>query len=147
MTINYGLNKYKQTHVTTANRGQILLMLYEGAIRFTKIAITAIQKKNLAEKGTYILKVQDIINELTVTLNHDVGGDVSRELERLYNYMIDQLTEANLKNDTKPLEAILKLLETLYEGWRSAVQQVNSKFGGNLEAAAVAENALKGGTK
>ena len=116
MSNNYGLNKYKTTSVTTASRGQVLLMLYEGCIKFCKQAIEATKKKDLAEKGKYILKVQDIVNELSVTLDHNIGGNVSRELERLYNYMIDQLTQANIKNDHKPLETVLKLLETLYSG-------------------------------
>lgn len=146
MSNNYGLNKYRQTSVTTASRGQVLLMLYEGCIKFCKFAIEATKKKNLAEKGKYILKVQDIINELSVTLNHDVGGNVSRELERLYNFMIEQLTEANIKNDPKPLETVLKLLETLHEGWVAAVGQVN-KFGGDPYAAAAADGQIEFGAK
>lgn len=122
---NQGFNKYKQTSVTTANRGQLLLMLYEACMRNCRMAIDAIHKNNLAEKGKYILKMQDIINELSCTLNHDIGGDISRELERLYNYMIEQITEANVKNDPKPLEVTHKLLETLYEGWVVAVEQAS----------------------
>ena len=143
---NYGLNKYRQTSVTTASRGQVLLMLYEGCIRFCKIAIDATKAKNLAEKGKYILKVQDIINELSITLNHEQGGDVAKELERLYNYMVDQLTEANIKNDHKPLEIVLKLLETLYDGWAGAVAQVGTKSAGDLAAAAAAETSSKNET-
>lgn len=145
MSNNYGLNKYKQTSVTTASRGQVLLMLYEGCIRFCKQAIDATKKKDLAAKGTFILKMQDIINELAVTLDHNIGGDISRELERLYNFMIDQITEANLKNDPKPLETVLKLLETLHEGWVVAVNQIG-KFGGDPHAALAAENAAKANT-
>lgn len=136
---NYGLNRYKTTSVTTASRGQVLLMLYEGCIKFCKLAIEATKARDLAGKGTYILKVQDIINELSLTLNHEQGGDIAKELERLYNYMVDQLTEANIKNDHKPLEIVLKLLETLYEGWAQAVQQVGLKHGGDIAAAAAAE--------
>jgi flagellar protein FliS len=124
MSNNYGLNKYKQTSVTTASRGQILLMLYDGALKYCKLAIEAVNARNLVDKGRYILKVQDIINELTVTLDHKVGGEISKELERLYNFMIEQITEANIKNEAKPLEVTMKLLETLREGWAAAVQQV-----------------------
>src|SRR5581483_9004655 len=99
--------------------------LYESCIKNCKHAITAIQKKDLAEKGKYILKMQDIVNELSLTLDHNVGGTISKELERLYNYIIEQLTEANIKNDPKPLEVSLKILETLYEGWVGAIAQVN----------------------
>lgn len=125
MSNNYGLSKYRQTSVTTASRGQVLLMLYEGCMKFCRLAIDATNKKDLAEKGKYILKIQDILNELSVTLDHNAGGNISRELERLYNYMIEQITEANIKNDPKPLEVVLKLLETLYQGWVTAVNQVN----------------------
>lgn len=130
MSNNYGVNKYKQTSVTTASRGQVLLMLYEGSMRYCRLAIEAIQAKNLADKGKYILKIQDIINELALTLDHSIGGEISKELERLYNFMIDQITEANIKNEVKPLEITLKLLDTLYQGWLGAVQQVN-KLGGD----------------
>jgi len=98
-------------------------MLYEGAIRFTKLAIEGVKKNDRVQKGTYIVKVQDIVNELSLSLNHEVGGDISKELDRLYNYIIEQLTEANVKNDAKPLEVILKLLETLHDGWKVAVDQ------------------------
>lgn len=123
---NHGFSKYKQTSVTTASRGQVLLMLYESCIKSCKLAIEALKNKNLAEKGKHILKAQDIINELSVTLDHNIGGDISRELERLYNYMIEQITEANIKNEPKPLEITLQLLEKLYEGWVVAVNQVGN---------------------
>ena len=138
MSNNYGLNKYKTTSVTTASRGQVLLMLYEGAMKFCRFAIDATKRKDLAEKGRNILKIQDIINELVVTLNHDVGGELSKELERLYNFMIDQITIANMKNEVKPLETVLKLLETLHEGWVEAVGQVG-RYGGDPIAALASE--------
>ncbi len=139
---NYGFNKYKQTSVTTASRGQVLLMLYESAIKHTKRAIEGLNEKNLAKKGEALLKVQDIVNELSLSLNHEVGGNVSQELDRLYNFIIDQITTANMKNEVKPLHDALKILETLYEGWVGAVQQVG-KFGGDPAAAAIAEKMEK----
>ncbi len=136
---NYGLNKYKQTSVTTASRGQVLLMLYEGAIKHTKRAIEGLNEKNLSKKGEAILKVQDIVNELSLSLNHDVGGNISQDLERLYNFIIDQITTANMKNELKPLQDALKILETLYEGWVGALQQI-AKQGG--DPATVAANEM-----
>ncbi|MBI2607079.1 MAG: flagellar export chaperone FliS [Deltaproteobacteria bacterium] len=135
---NYGFNKYKQTSVTTASRGQVLLMLYESSIKYTKMAIEAMKAKDLARKGQAILKIQDIINELSLSLNHEVGGDISRELERLYLFMVEQITQANIRNDVKPLETTQKLLETLYDGWKGAVEQL-AKFGGDPAAAAASE--------
>jgi flagellar protein FliS len=126
MANNYGANQYKQTAVTTANRGQVLLMLYEAAIRNVKKASIAIEKKDIAAKGMAIGKAHDIINELMNTLDFEVGGNIARDLERLYNYMTEQLVKANIENSREVLQTIQKLLETLLEGWRGAVSQAGS---------------------
>jgi len=121
---NSGANQYKQMAVKTATKGQILLMLYEGAIQNVKKATLAIEKKDLNAKGQHIGKAHDIINELLATLNFDVGGNVARDLERLYHFMGEQLVKANMENSKEPLLTVQKLLETLLDGWRSAVAQV-----------------------
>lgn len=125
MAGNYGANQYKQTSVTTANRGQILIMLYEAAIRNVKKASGAIEKKDLKGKGVAIGKAHDIINELVNTLDFEVGGDIARNLERLYTFIIEQLVKANSENSKEPLLAIQNILETLLSGWREAVVLVN----------------------
>lgn len=116
------LHKYKQTSVQSASRERLLLMLYEGAIRFTKQAIIAIEKGDVAEKGVQIGKVYDIVLELMSTLDHKVGGEIAVSLEQLYMYMTEELTKANINNDAKPLESVLKVLETLYSGWKEATE-------------------------
>ena len=117
-------NTYKSMAVKTASPGQILIMLYEGAIKNVKKASEAIEKKDLPAKGIHIGKAHDIINELTNTLNFEVGGDVARELERLYNFMTAQLVKANIENSREALASVQKCLETLLDGWREAVKQV-----------------------
>jgi len=121
--MTYGAKNYKQMSITTASPTQILIMLYEGAIQNIKKAIIAIEQKNLADKGKYIGKTHDIINELTVSLNHEVGGQVAKDLERLYNFMVSQLFKANVENTHEPLIAVQKNLETLLDGWKGAVAQ------------------------
>jgi flagellar secretion chaperone FliS len=125
MAGNYGANQYKEMAIKTANRGQILIMLYEAAIQNVKKASVAIDKNDLAGKGHAIAKAHDIINELLNTLNFDVGGDIARDLERLYNFMTGQLVKANIEKSKEPLQAVQKLLETLLSGWKEAVSQVN----------------------
>lgn len=125
MSTQYGANQYKQMAVKTADKGQLLIMLYEAAIKNVKKATIAIDGKKYSEKGTYITKTHDIINELLNTLNFEVGGDIARDLERLYNFMIEQLVKANIEVSKEPLLVVQKLLETLLEGWREAVDQVN----------------------
>ena len=119
-----GVAKYKQTSVQSASKEKILLMLYEGAIRFCKQAIIAIDQKNIADRGMNIGRCYDVIMELNNSLNHDVGGEISKSLEQLYMFITDQLTKANATGDRKPLEDVLKVLETLYTGWVEAVEKI-----------------------
>ncbi len=116
--------KYKTTSVQSASREKILLMLYEAAIRFTKLAIQAADEKKIAERGTNIGRAYDIILELNNTLDHRVGGEISKNLEQLYMYITDQFTQGNITGDAKYLRDALKILETLYDGWVKAVEQL-----------------------
>lgn len=115
-------SQYQKTQVTTASRGKILLMLYEGAIRFTRQAHTAMQQKKIAEKGKYISKATAILSELMATLDFKAGGQLAVDLENLYVFMIDKLIEANIKNDPECLEHVERWLKTLYEGWKDVVE-------------------------
>jgi flagellar protein FliS len=123
MANNFGANQYKQTAVKTANRGQIVIMLYEAAIQNVKKAAVAIDQKDIPAKGVAIGKAHDIINELLNTLDFEVGGNIAKDLERLYNFMTEQLVKANLEISKEPLQTVQKLLETLLEGWKGAVNQ------------------------
>jgi flagellar secretion chaperone FliS len=114
--------QYQKTEVTTASREKILLMLYEGAIRFTKRARTAMDEKKIAEKGKYISKATAIISELMATLDHKAGGELVADLESLYIYMIDKLIEANIQNKPEVLDHVENLLRTLYVAWKDIVE-------------------------
>ena len=116
--------KYKTTSIQSASREKLLLMMYEGAIKFTKLAIQAADEKKIADRGMNIGRAYDIVMELNNTLDHKVGGDISKNLEQLYMYMTELYTKANLTGDPAPLREVLKLLETLYEGWAQAVEQI-----------------------
>lgn len=124
--MSYGLGQYKKTSVETASREQILLMLYQAAIKNCKKAIEAIDNKDLAKKGEYIGKMQDIIVELSNSLDFEVGGDVAKELESLYDYLMYSSTQANININKQPLEACLNVLNTLYEGWTEAIKTIKA---------------------
>ena len=125
--------KYKTTSIQSASKEKLLLMMYEGAIKFTKLAIQAAEEKKIADRGMNIGRTYDIIMELNNTLDHRVGGEISKNLEQLYMFMTDRLTKANLSGSPEPLREVLKLLETLYDGWAKAVEQLkknqNEKVG------------------
>lgn len=116
--------KYKEVSILSASREQILLMLYEAAIKFTKLAIKAAEEKKVADRGHNIIRAYDIILELHATLDHKIGGELSQQLEQLYLFMMDQYTQANIKGSPEPLKANLKVLENLYDGWKQAVEKI-----------------------
>jgi flagellar protein FliS len=116
--------KYKATSIQSASREKLLLLMYEGAIKFTKLAITAAEQKKIADRGVNIGRAYDIILELNNTLDHRVGGEISKQLEQLYMFITDQYTKANLTGDTQFLKSALGILETLYDGWVKAVEQL-----------------------
>ena len=124
--MSYGLGAYKKTSVETASKEQILLMLYQAAIKNCKKAIEAIDQKNLAKKGEYIGKMQDIVMELSKSLDFEVGGDVAKELASLYDYLLYSSTQANIKIDKSQMEGCLRVLNTLYEGWTEAIKNLKT---------------------
>jgi flagellar protein FliS len=115
-------SQYQKTQVTTASKEKILLMLYEGAIRFTKHAHAALKQGKVADKGKYISKATAILSELMATLDFKSGGQLAVDLENLYVFMIDKLIEGNIKNDPECLQQVEKLLMTLYEAWKDVVE-------------------------
>jgi flagellar protein FliS len=125
--MSFGAKNYKQTLIKTATPEQVLLMLYEAAIKHSKLAVAAIEKKNITEKCASIGKVHDIIMELRNTLDHSKGPEVANQLDALYEFCIAQLFKANMNNDIAAIQNITKILTTLHEGWVAAVEEVKKK--------------------
>lgn len=132
--MSYGLGAYKKTSVETASKEQILLMLYQAAIKNCKKAVEAIEQKNLAKKGEYIGKMQDIVVELSNSLDFEVGGEVAKELASLYDYILYSSTQANIKIEKSYLEGCLKVLNTLYDGWSEAIKNLKAQNGASKSA-------------
>ena len=119
--------KYKNTSIQSASREKLLLMMYEGAIKFTKRAIKAAEEKKIAERCENIGRAFDVVMELNNTLDHKVGGEIAKNLEQLYMFITEQYTKANLSGSAEPLKASLKVLETLYDGWKQAVEKIKKE--------------------
>jgi len=116
------VNRYKQNKVMLSSPGEILLALYDGAIRFCRQARVAIEQKNPAEKGQKIGSVMAILTELSATLDHDQAPDLCENLARLYDYLIDRLQFASINLDTEALDEVTKHLERLRETWAEAIR-------------------------
>ncbi|MEL6180812.1 MAG: flagellar export chaperone FliS [Myxococcota bacterium] len=121
------LLQYKKTRVSTTSRERILLMLYDGAIRFVEQARRAIEEGQAHIKGEKISRAHAIISELNSTLNHEAAPELCDNLQALYIFMLEKLTQANRNNDVEALAVVTDLLNTLRDGWQEVVQQQQQK--------------------
>ncbi|MBT5868776.1 MAG: flagellar export chaperone FliS [Nitrospinaceae bacterium] len=110
-------NQYRKNEISTSSQGRLILMMYEGAIKFTTMALQSIEKGDIAGQGKYINKTHDIINELSLALDLKKGGEVAGRLESLYQFILSQLTLANIKSDQKALKTVINILGPLSEAW------------------------------
>ena len=114
-----GIAAYQDSAVTTQSKGRLIVLLYEGAIKFMKLAIKEIQANNYEAKGQYINKARDIINELNAVLDMNTGGEIAANLRKLYCFMNNRLSEANLKRDPKMIQEVIELMEELNQSWKA----------------------------
>ncbi|HKL26009.1 MAG TPA: flagellar export chaperone FliS [Desulfuromonadales bacterium] len=119
--MNAYLNQYRNNQVATAKPEQLLIMLYDGAIRFARQAREAISMGDRVKKLEMISKTMAIITEFSNTLDREVGGEIADNLDALYDFMIRELTQANLKNDEQRLEVVEQLLIDLRTTWAEAI--------------------------
>ncbi len=113
--------QYKKTQINTSSPGKLLLMLYQGAIKFSKLAIQNIEANQIEASHKNIIKVQNIVLELKSTLDKERGGQLADQLEKLYDFIYQELLQANLKKDIKHLNNIIPLLEELYTSYKEIV--------------------------
>lgn len=118
--MNKAANAYFQTKVSTTDQGQLLIMLYDGALRYLAQARDKILAKDYAAKGVLISKVIDIINELSSSLNMEKGGSLATNLNNLYVLCTARLLQANLKMSLESLDSVSEILS----GLRSAYAQI-----------------------
>ncbi len=114
-----GIGAYQETAVSTQSRGRLIVMLYDGAIKFLKLAIQELETGNYAGKGQYINRAQDIISELNAVLNMEAGGEIAQNLRKLYSFMSRHLNQANMKRDPNMIQEVIGLLEELNQSWKA----------------------------
>jgi len=110
-------DQYKQTEIGTANQGKLIVMLYDGAIKFLNIAIENMEPRTYDIVNTNIIKAQDIISELLLSLNMNDGGQISQNLFNLYMFFKKQLLEANIQKDPELITGVIKMLQELRDAW------------------------------
>lgn len=121
MMNNNPYQKYKQNSVKTASQGELTLMLYNGCLKFLKQAKVAIDENNIENRNTNLIKAQNIIRELMVTLNMDY--EISNNYMKLYDYLLNRLIEANTKNDRQAIEEVEGFVAQFQDNWKQVIQK------------------------
>jgi flagellar protein FliS len=114
-----GIAAYRDAAIATQSRGRLIVLLYDGAIRFLRLAIKELEAQNYEAKGRYINRAQDIISELNAVLDMDAGGEVAANLRRLYCFMSKHLSQANTKCDPQMIREVITMLEELNQSWKT----------------------------
>lgn len=119
--------QYRQNQINTSTPGELTLMLYQGAVRFVKQAKQSMEHGDIQRTHQHIVRVQDIIQELIVTLNMDY--EISQQLSSLYDYLNRRLIEANVKKDLDILNEVQGFLEEFQQVWNQAVKLAKAQSG------------------
>lgn len=115
---------YKKQEVEGATKGKIVVLLFEGTIKFLRIAMKAIDENNIQDAHNNIIKAENILYELMSTLNMD-AGEIASNLMKLYDFMIWQLVEANKDKDKAKIQSVIDLLIPLCDAWKEVVEKEN----------------------
>ncbi len=99
-------------------------MLYDGAIRFGGQAVEALGRDDVETFGARMGRVQDIVLELSVSLDRERGGEISDNLASLYSYVYTRLVEADMNRDVPRIHEALNILRELREGWIGALESL-----------------------
>ncbi|MBF0170779.1 MAG: flagellar export chaperone FliS [Nitrospinae bacterium] len=126
---------YQANQVSTVNKNKLVVMLYDGAIRFCTEARDRSVRGDIAGRGLYVSKTQKIVAELMNSLNHDKGGEVAKSLHSLYMEATRLLTNANLKGRREDFESVIQMMTEVRDSW-------NEVINGGAPAAAAASPAM-----
>lgn len=124
MSFNKGYAAYANNKITTATPAELTLMLYEGAVKFCNMAIVAVENKDIEKAHNSIMKVQRIIEEFQITLDHKYP--VWEDFNNVYEYLLLRLRDANFKKDKEILEEVLGHLRTMRDTWKEVMAKTKN---------------------
>jgi flagellar protein FliS len=127
MALDTRSRQYNHTSVHTADRGKLLLMVYDVAISSLADAQQAMNRRDFQQKGQQMDRALRALAELRKSLDMEKGQEIARSLERLYEFMMHRMTEANFNNQAEHLDVVVNILSDLRETWSQVVQQQNAE--------------------
>jgi flagellar protein FliS len=123
LNLNRNVDNYKKNQVATATGGQLIIMLYDGAIRFLKKSLKDIENKDMEASHNHITRARKIVLELMFSLDMDKGGEIAGNLYELYFFINQELIKANLKKDGDVIDECITLLDDLRSTWKDVLNQ------------------------
>ncbi|MDP4176920.1 MAG: flagellar export chaperone FliS [Bacillota bacterium] len=120
MQSNNAYNVYKNNSVNYASKEQLLLMLLDGAVKFSKLGRQAIVDRDIKKAHENIVKTENIFYELMVTLDVNKGGEWASSLMQVYDFIVRRLTDANIKKDVDIMNEVIPLIEDVRDTWEQA---------------------------
>lgn len=126
MALTSPYDMYQRTQVDTASPMRLIVMLYDGAIRFLRQGQDAMQRGDREKQNHCLVRTQRILAELTSSLNLEEGGEIAVNLMALYQFMTEQLVLANLQDDAGKVQNVREMLESLREAWVQAESAVRA---------------------
>ena len=118
-TAHHTIQEYQNTQFATADRGKVLLLVFDGALRFLKLTERDLREGNLDGFVHHLGRSQAIITELRRTLNYEQGGSIAVDLERLYSFCLEHLAEANFQKKPENVATVHRLISTIADGFRT----------------------------
>ena len=119
---------YKEISISTSSPTNLVVLLYQGSVRFLREAVDDIKRQDDVHKCQSIDQAAAIVHYLQSTLDTEKSQDLARELKRLYDYITVRIDEGSTRLDCQPIEEVIKLLETLLSGWEqiALIEQKNA---------------------
>ncbi len=118
MSTGRGAQQYLQTQVRSRTPLELVVMLYDGALRAVAAAADAQAKRDIRTRAANVSKALGIVAELQASLDREKGGKVAEELDDLYGWMTSRLVDATIKQDVKPLNEVKNVLQILRDSWQ-----------------------------
>jgi flagellar protein FliS len=118
--------KYQENKIEGSSQGEMIILLYEGCIKFMNEAIIFIEEKKIQEAHNKIIKAQRIINELMITLDFEVGGEIAQNLYNLYDFIMNELIKANIKKEPEGLLNSIEVMDELLDAWRVVIKEAQN---------------------
>ncbi len=114
---NRGINAYRQTEVQSRSPLELVVMLYDGALRFMREAKAGFEQRDIRKRAEAVSRTMAIIDQLQNTLDMKAGGDIAKSLDQLYTFVRDRMLQASMHQDSKPVDDAIAVMSNLRDAW------------------------------